>query len=95
MRTTEIDGQPKNRDRIEGEALAVLIREQIIHSLGEPRDLLKVVVRPLWDKNYRVNVFTGKDAACARIANSFFVAMNADGQILSCNPKITKQYEGA
>ena len=51
-------------------------------------------VRPLWDNNYRVNVFIGKDMASAMIANSFFLAVDPDGQITTCNPKITKQYEG-
>lgn len=93
MPKTQQDEQPKNRD-YKREALSALIEEQIIHSLGQPRDLLKVWVRPLWDNNYRVNIFTGKDMASATIANSFFLAVDPDGQILTCNPKIMKRYDG-
>ncbi len=94
MPTTQQDEQLKNRDQHKREALSNLIGEQVIHSLGQPRDLLKVWVRPLWDNNYRVNIFIGKDMASATIANSFFLAVDADGLIMTCNPKITKQYEG-
>ena len=95
MATTKQDDQAKNRDHHKREALSALIGEQIIHTLGQPRDLFRVWVRPLWDNNYRVNVFTGADAASAQIANSFFLTVDADGHITTSNPKITKQYEGS
>jgi hypothetical protein len=70
-----------------------LIEEQVIQALGEPCDLLKVGIRPLWENNYRVNVITGKDFASSRIANSFFLAVDADGHIRTSAPEITKQYD--
>jgi hypothetical protein len=40
-----------------------------------------------------VNVLIGTDITSAKIANSFFLAVNADGTIRTCSPEITKQYE--
>jgi ferric iron reductase protein FhuF len=93
MPTTHQSEQRHDLERHTREALDSLIREQVIHVLGEPRDFLNVSVRLLWDNNYRVNVFAGKDMASARIANSFFLAVDADGQILTSAPAITKKYE--
>ncbi|HEY7153008.1 MAG TPA: hypothetical protein VH575_03515 [Gemmataceae bacterium] len=74
------------------EMLNALIGEQVLHALGEPRNLLKVQVRPLWDGNYRVNVFVGADAACAKIPHSYFVVADGDGNVLAATPKIHKHY---
>ncbi len=73
--------------------LNALVREQVMHQLGEPDDLLQVQVRPLWQHYYRVNVFVGASTAFARIANSYFVQTDQDGGIVASTPKIRKQYE--
>jgi hypothetical protein len=49
-------------------------------------------VRPLWQDHYRVNVFIGADAASAKIAHSYFLVVNSDGNIIASTPKITRQY---
>src|SRR5947209_7278269 len=74
------------------EMLSALIGEQVLHALGEPGDLLKVQVRPLWGGTYRVNVFVGVNAASARVANSYFVVADGDGNILESTPKVRRQY---
>jgi len=87
--------QSDQHDRIERhkqETLNALIGEQVIHTLGEPANLLKVSVRPLWANFYRVNVFVGTDAVFARIANSFFLTVDGDGKIATSTPRITRQY---
>jgi hypothetical protein len=61
-------------------------------TLGAPGDLLQVQVRLLWADHYRVNVFVGLDAASARVANSFFLVADSDGNITASTPKITRQY---
>jgi hypothetical protein len=76
----------------ESEMLNTLIGEQVMHTLGEPGDLLKVQVRVLWENHYRVNIFIGGDAASARIADSYFVKAGSDGNIVESTPRITKQY---
>jgi len=60
--------------------------------LGAPANLYKVQVQLLWEARYRVNVFTGNDAASARIAHSFFIAVDDEGHVLQSTPGITKQY---
>jgi hypothetical protein len=93
MPTTQQTEQPNNLEQDKRQTINTLIEEQVIHALGKPRDLLKVWVRPLWENTYRVNVLTGTDITSARIANSFFLAVDADGTIRTSSPKITKQYE--
>ena len=65
---------------------------EVIHALGKPGDLLQVQVRPLWENYYRANVFIGKDATSAHIADSYFLTADGDGNILTSTPKITKKY---
>ena len=72
--------------------LDALIGKRVIDTLGKPGDLHKVQVRRLWDDHYRVNVLIGEDAASAKIANSYFLEADSDGNIVGSTPKITKQY---
>lgn len=74
------------------ERLEKLIREQVIHALGEPVDLRGVQVRKLWGDHYRVNVIVGKNAASVRVANSYFLAVDSDGKLIHATPKIMKQH---
>jgi hypothetical protein len=39
------------------ETLNALVREQVLHALGEPEGLLNVQVRPLWEGHFRVKIF--------------------------------------
>lgn len=86
--------QPDPVDRQKQEALNAVIREQVMHLLGEPGDLLAVAVRPLWGRFYRVNIFVGPDVPSARVANSYFVEIDGDGKIAASTPKISRQYGG-
>jgi hypothetical protein len=61
-------------------------------SLGAPGDLLTVQVRPLWANHYRVNVFVGVDVVTAKVAHSYFLTADANGNITESTPKINKQY---
>jgi hypothetical protein len=87
--------QSQAHDRIKHDLrdkLEVLIGEQVLHVLGKPHDLLRVQVRELWPGNYRVNVLLGADMASARVAYSYFLAADSDGNITSSVPQIVKQY---
>jgi hypothetical protein len=88
----ESSEQLSGLDRHEQEALNAVIGEQVIHALGEPADLLAVSVRPLWETYYRVNVFVGPDVTSARVANSYFLEIDAEGKITAATPKITRRY---
>ncbi len=92
MPTTQPRKQPEDLEQHKSETLKALIGEQVIHSLGKPGDLLHVQVRPLWENCYRVNVIIGEGASWTRIANSYFVKADSDGNIVVSTPKITKQY---
>jgi len=88
----ELDAQSADVKSHRRETLNALVGEQVLHALGEPGDLLKVQARPLWKGTYRVNVFVGANAACARIANSYFVVTDGDGNVLKASPSITRCY---
>ncbi len=77
---------PSALEQHRSENLNDLIAEQVLHALGAPGDLLKVQIRRLWENYYRVNVFVGVDAASARVANSFFLTADGDGNILNKAP---------
>ncbi len=69
-----------------------VIGKHVINTLGQPDNLHRVQVKHLWEDHYRVNVLVGVDAASAKVANSYFLAVDSDGNILASTPKITKQY---
>ena len=69
-----------------------LIGEQVVHSLGTPDDLLNVQVRRVGSDRYRVNVFVGKDVISGRVANSFFLTADGEGNILTSSPEIVRAY---
>jgi hypothetical protein len=75
-----------------GDMLNDLIGEQVVHSLGTPDDLLEVQVRPIGKDRYRVNVLVGKDATSARVADSFFLTADGEGNILTSSPEIARVY---
>jgi len=74
------------------ELLSALVAEQVIDTLGRPDELLKVQVRPLWQGHFRVNVLVGVDAVSAKVAHSYFLMADADGNINESTPKITRRY---
>jgi len=90
--TPEFVAQSKAIESHKREMLNALVREQVLHALGEPGHLLKVQVRPLWDGNYRVNVFVGADAANTKMPHSYFVVADGDGNVLDSTPKIQRHY---
>jgi hypothetical protein len=67
------------------------IGKHVLHALGQPGDLRAVQVRQLWEHHYRVNVLVG-NAASAKVAHSYYLVTDNDGNILASTPKITRQY---
>jgi hypothetical protein len=51
--------------------------------------LRNVQVRRLWESRYRVNVLVRDNAASAKIAKSYFVKADSDGNIVESNPEMT------
>jgi hypothetical protein len=89
--TRQADGEHLG-DREKNDALNHVIATNVVQSLGSPADLLKVQVCPLGRDRYRVNVFVGKDATSARIADSFFLTADDRGKIVTSSPEIAKLY---
>lgn len=69
-----------------------LIRTGVLGALGRPPGLYEVAVRALWENHYRVNVLIGTDPTALRIAHSYFVEAQENGDILSATPRITRLY---
>ena len=68
------------------------ISKHVMHSLGQPTDLYAVQVRQLWKDRFRVNVYVGANLTSARVAHSYFLKTDGDGQVINSTPRITKQY---
>ena len=87
--------QPEVQDTLAQDTrdnLKALLGEQVLHALGAPRDLLRVQVCQVWQQHYRVNVLVGADITSARVAHSYFVEADCDGNIARAVPKIARLY---
>jgi hypothetical protein len=88
--TPALDVQSQNFERQQRETQNARVAQQVLCALGKPENLLTVQVRPLWEGNYRVNVFVGSDIVFARIAYSYFVVADAAGNVLEASPAINQ-----
>jgi hypothetical protein len=70
-----------------------LIAGHVLRALGRPGALRGVHVRQLWEDHYRINILVGVDVASARVAHSYFLVADGDGNVLTATPKITRRYE--
>jgi hypothetical protein len=91
MPTKQPDIQLADQPKREPQQLSAKIGKQVIHTLGRPGELHRVHVRPLWRDHYRVNVVVG-DAASARIAHSYFLVADSEGNVVTSIPSITRHY---
>lgn len=92
MTKTQPPQKPQDREQGTGEMRNALIGEQVLHALGQPGNLLMVQVRPLWENHYRVNILVGVDVTSARVADSYFLVADGDGQITASTPLLTRRY---
>ena len=92
MPTTAQGKQPAEHGKQTHRQGSTVMVTQLLHALGRPATLYRVEVRHLWEDHYRANVFVGSDAASTRVADSFFVVADADGNILASEPDITRKY---
>jgi hypothetical protein len=70
--------------------LNTTIGKHIMHTLGHPGDLYRVQVRRLWEDHYRVNVLVGADASSIKIAHSYFLVADGNGNIVTSTPELTR-----
>ena len=64
----------------------------MVRSLGSPADLFQVQVRPLGNEHYRVNILVGKGVTSVRVADSFFLTADDEGNIVTSSPEIVRHY---
>jgi hypothetical protein len=81
--------QPTEGEKSGHERLTALIGRHLLRTLGQPDDLLCVQVRRLWEDHYRANVFLRADVS-ARIARSYFLVTDRDGNIMQSTPGLTR-----
>jgi hypothetical protein len=89
--TTMRQGSPADGP-ISRDSRDAFLGRQVLDSLGTPGDLVKVQVRPLGGGHYRVNVLVGRDLARSRIADSFFLSADGEGNITKSSPRIARLY---
>lgn len=92
MATTVKLQQCEDVEQARREGRESLIGKRVILALGQPSDLIQVQIRELWERRYRVNIYVGPDAISARVANSYFLETDADGNITASAPTIKRQY---
>ena len=92
MITTQQNNRGEEDGPIPRDTLNALIGRNVVHSLGSPGDLFKMQVRPIGGDRYRVNVFVGRDVTSARIADSFFLTADGEGNIVNSSPEIVRVY---
>jgi hypothetical protein len=92
MKTTPQPNRDEELYRETSDKLNDLIGEQVVHLLGMPDDLLKVQVRGVGSDRYRVNVVVGKDVMSGRIAHSYFLTADGEGNILTSSPAVARVY---
>jgi hypothetical protein len=90
MATKQQEQQPSQKQ--ERDQMRALIGKNVLQTLGQPANFLRLQVQTLWGDRFRVNVLVGSDMASAKIVDSFFVLVDAEGNILSSTPKIAKMY---
>jgi hypothetical protein len=73
-------------------ALEAVIGENVLRGLGKPDNLHMVQVRQVFGGKYRVNVFVRADAATFKVAHSYFLEADDDGNVLASSPAITRLY---
>lgn len=92
MATKQQAKQHAEQEHQQDEKRSALIGGEVIRRLGQPEGLRRVDVRQLWECRYRVNVLVGENNATARVLHSFFLVTDGDGNVVSAEPKLSRQY---
>ena len=90
MPTNQQEKQHRDQEKQELNELNALIGRHVMGTLGQQADLHKVQVRRLWENYYRVNILVGPDADSAKVADSYFLKVDGDGNIIESTPNIQR-----
>jgi hypothetical protein len=86
------DDSSKEIEKQERQQLNAKIGDHVMHALGQPSNLHRLQIRWLWKDRYRVNVLVGADVVSAKVAHSYFLVADGDGNIVASSPEITREY---
>src|SRR3954464_4071123 len=92
MQTKEQTPQHGGQGKEEHQQRQGAIRNQVLRTLGQPVGLYRVQVQRLWEGHSRGNVVLGRDPVSARIARSYFLVTDSDGEIIASAPALERQY---
>jgi hypothetical protein len=92
MSTQEPEKLPRGQEERRRNQACAEIGKQVLRTLGEPDNLRQVQVHHLWEDHFRVNILVGVEAASAKVAHSYFLEADLNGQIREATPRITKRY---
>jgi hypothetical protein len=93
MPADQREEQQAGQERQDRPDLSALIGRHVLRGLGRAGSLQRVQVRQLWGGHYRVNVFSGGDLLSARVAHSYFVVADGDGNVLESTPALDRPLE--
>jgi hypothetical protein len=85
--------QPDDTEQVRREGREVRVGKRVILAMGEPDDRFQIQVRELRERRYRVTIYVGSDVVSARVAHSYFLETDDDGNIIKSVPKIKRRYE--
>ena len=92
MFTNQVETRETEQTTRGGMPTEAVIRESVLHGLGEPDNLHLVRVRQVFGDKYRVNVYVRADAATYKVAQSYFLEADAKGKVLNSTPAILRLY---
>jgi len=92
MATKQQAKQHVEQEHQKHEQRSAQVGSEVIRRLGQPEGLRRVDVRQLWECRYRVNVLVGESNATARVVHSFFLVTDEAGNVVSAEPKLSRQY---
>jgi hypothetical protein len=78
--------------KVERPALESVIAEVVLSRLGEPSDLHSGQVKRAFGDKFRVNVYVRAEEGSYRVAHSYFLQADADGNVLTSSPDISRLY---
>ena len=93
MATKQHEERRASQERQAGrERRSAAIGRHVLGALGQPGACHRVEVRELWEGHYRVNVLVGAEVACVRVAHSFFLVADGEGNVVESSPVIARRY---
>ena len=92
MAKQQHDDPSHDLEKQERQQLSAKIGDHVLRTLGQPSGLHRLQIRQLWKDRYRVNVLVGVDVVSAKVAHSYFVVADGDGNIITSTPKIKREY---